>query len=140
MVFSISGTLKKRITLVMAALITAIFCGSIDLSCDYFEPAGVLKENTSVSFSHSLETFPASVACEESNRNIGDPQNLEKGYVTSDVFCRIIRKILGNHGCVRITTLFTYLKHFCLSICISGCTFLFLITHIRFIHLKDGCK
>lgn len=140
MVFSISGTLKKRITLVMVVLLTAVFCGSADLSCDYFEPAGVLKGITSVSVAHSLEAFPASAAGEESNRNGVDPQNIEKGYAATDLFCRVIRKILVTPGCGRISTSFTYLKHSCLSICISGCAFLFLLTHIRFIHLKDGSK
>ncbi len=140
MVFSISGTLKKRIAFVMAVLLTAVFCGSTDLSCDYFEPAGVLKGDSSVSIAHSLEAFPASSACEESNRDSSDPHNLEKRYVTSDMFLRIIRKFLVILGCGRIPTSFTYLKHSCLSICISGCAFLFLLTHIRFIHLKDGCK
>jgi len=140
MVLNISGGIKKRITLVMVVLLTAVFCGSIDLSCNYFEPAGVLKGNTSISVAHSLQAFPASAAGEESNRNGGDPQNIEKGYAASDLFCRIVRKTLVILVCGRIPTSFTYLKNFCLSICISGCAFLFLLTHIRFIHLKDGCK
>lgn len=140
MFFSISGTLKKRITFVMVVFLTAVFCGSTDLSCDYFEPAGVLKGNTSVSVAHSLQAFPASTAGEESDRNGGDPQNIEKGYAASDLFCRIVRKILMILVCGRIPASFTYLKSFCLSICITGCAFLFLFTHIRFIHLKDGCK
>ena len=138
--FNICGTHKNTITLIMSVLLTAVFCGSVGLSCEYFEPAGVLKGNANVSISHFLEAFPTSAASEEPNRDSGDPQNLGKRYVPSDMFCRIIRKILVIFDGGRIPPKFTDLKHFCLPIFISGCVFLFLLTHIRFIHLKDGCK
>jgi len=140
MVLNISGNVKKRITLIMIVLLTVVFCESIDPSYDSLESSGVLKGNTSVSVAHSLEAFLGSTAGEEGGRNCGDRQNIEKGYAASDLFCRIIRKTPVILDCSRITVSSAYLKHFGLSIYLSGGCYLFLLILVRFIHLKDGCK
>ena len=140
MYFDFSGKIKNKIALLTIILLTVVFCGSIDLSCDSFSSVGSIKGSSGISVAHSLISFPAAAVSGNNNGDTGNTQNLEKSGVAADIFCRIARKlfaILGS-GCPQISL--TLLKHFYISICIAGCTCLVLLTHVRFIHLKDGSK
>lgn len=139
MMIKFSGTAKRNISLIIVILLTVVFCGSIDLTCDAFRSGGI-KARSDVSASHSLIAFPsAAVRGGNAGSNEND-QSLEKESLASNVFFRIAKKFLSILECHLTQGSLSLLKHFYKSICIAGCTCIFLLTHIRFIHLKDGRK
>lgn len=124
----------------MIILLTAACCGRIDLSCESFNSGSGIKGNSDISVSHSLVAFPSAAVSKDNSGNRGNDQNLKEENVISDILCRIVKKLLTLFDCGLFKDPLTFLKHFYISICIAGCTCLFLLTHIRFIHLKDGSK
>ena len=140
MMFKNSRIAKRYISLTMIILLTVVFCGSIDLTCDSFSSGGGIKGSSGISVSRSLIAFPSATVREGNNGGNGNEQNLEEEIVTYNIFYRIAKKLLALFGCDLSRGLLTHLKHFYISICIAGCTCLFLLTQVRFIHLKDGSK
>jgi len=140
MMFSFSGTVKRNISLIMIILLAVVFCGSIDLTCDSLSCGGGIKGSSGISVSHSLVAFPSAAVREGNNGVNGNDQNLEKESVIADIFCRFAKKLLAILGCSLAQGSLTFLKHFYICICIAGCTCIFLLIHVRFIHLKDGSK
>ena len=135
-----SGTAKRYISLIMIILFTVVFCGSIDLTCDYFSSGGGIKGSSGISVSRSLLAFPSAAVREDNNESSGKDQDLGEEIVTYDIFCRTGKNLLALYDCDLTQGLFTLLKHFYISVCIAGCTCLFLSAQVRFIHLKDGSK
>lgn len=136
----ISGIAKRNISLIMVILLTVVFCGSIDQTCDSFSSGEGIKGVGGISVSNSLIAFPSADVRESNNGGSGNDQYLGKENVISDIFCRIAKKLLALFGCDLTQNPLTSLKHFYISIYIAGCTCLFLLTQVRIIHLKDGSK
>jgi len=140
MMFKISGIARRYISLLLIIFLTVVFCGSIDLTCDSFTSGGGIKGSSVISVSHSLIAFPSANVREGNDGGNGNNQNLEEELITYNTFCRIAKKLLALFGCDLTLGQLTLLKHFFISICIAGWTCLFLLTQVRFIHLKDGSK
>lgn len=140
MTFNYSGIAKRIITMIMIILLTVVFCGSNDLTCDPLSAGGGIKGSGGISVSRSLITFPSAAVREDNNEGNGKDQNLEEKIVLSSSFCRIAKKLLALFGCDPAKGFLILIKRFYISICIAGCTCLFLLTQVRFIHLKDGSK
>ena len=140
MMLKFSGIIKRIISLIMIALLAVVFCGSIDLTCDSFSSGAGIKGSSSISVSHSLIAFPSAAVREGSNGVKGNDQTLEKESTVFCIFSRIAKKLLYILSCDFSQGSNNFLKHYFISICIAGCTCLFLLTHVRFIHLKDGSK
>ena len=135
-----SGTAKRYISLIMIILFTVVFCGSIDLTCDYFSSGGGIKGSSGIAVSRSLLAFPSAAVREDNNESSGKDQDLGEEIVTYDIFCRTGKKLPSLSDCDLTQGLLTLLKHFYISVCIAGCASLFLSAQVRFIHLKDGSK
>ena len=99
MMFNLSGIVKRNISLIMIILLTVVFCGSIDLTCDSFSSGGGIKGSSGISVSHSLIAFPSATVREGNNGGNGNDQNLEEEIVTYNIFCRIAKKLLALFGC-----------------------------------------
>ena len=67
-------------------------------------------------------------------------QNLEETNASSDILSSIARKFMQISGENLIPDTVFHFKIYFLSICISTFAYLFLLTHIRYIHLQDGSK
>ena len=139
-VSSLSGRAKRNISLAMVILLTVVFCGSIDLNCDSFSSGGAIRGSSSLAAAHSFEAFPSTDVRDDSKGSSGNDQSLGRETAISDILYRIARKLLAIIGCGTGQDSLAALEHFYISICISGCTCLYLLTNIRFIHLKDGSK
>lgn len=140
MMLKFSGIAKRNISLIMILLLTVVFCGSIDLTCDSFNSGGGIKGNSDISVSHSLIAFPSAAVRGGNNGGNGNDQNLEGESVISNISFRIVKKLLALFGFDPTQGLLTILKHFYISICIAGFACLIILTQVRFIHLKDGSK
>ena len=140
MMFKTPEAAKRNISLIMIILLTVVFCGSIDLTCDPFSSGGRIKGGSGISVSRSLIAFPSASVNESNNGSNGNDQNFKEEITTYNIFCRIAKKLLALYGCDPAQGLLTLLKHYYISICIAGCTCLFLLAQVRFIHLKDGSK
>lgn len=140
MISNLSGRAKRNISLAMVIFLTVVFCGSIDLNCDSFSSGGVIRGSSSLAAAHSFEAFPSTAVREDNRGGSGNDQSLGKEIAITDILCRLARKLLEILGCGTAPDSLAVLRHFYISICISGCTCLCLLTNIRFIHLKDGSK
>ena len=120
MMFKNSRIAKRYISLTMIILLTVVFCGSIDLTCDSFSSGGGIKGSSGISVSRSLIAFPSATVREGNNGGNGNEQNLEEEIVTYNIFYRIAKKLLALFGCDLSRGLLTHLKHFYISICIAG--------------------
>lgn len=133
-------TAKRNISLVIILLISAVHCGSIDLSYDYFSSGGSIRGSSNTTISRSLIASTPVGLRENDSRSSGSGQNFEKASVSSDIFSKLARKLLQLFGSAQFSESVTFLRNYSLSKCIACCAYLFLLTHIRFIHLKDGSK
>ena len=136
---SFTDTVKRKITLVIILLLMLVFCGSIDLSCDVFSPGASIRGNSTAISSSLITSTPLSVR-EDNDRNFGSGQDLEKASVSSDFSAGLARKLLKLFGSFRIHEASTHFRDYSNSVCITCYAYLFLLTHICFIHLKDGSK
>ena len=118
--FKNPGIAKRNISLIMSILLTVVFCGSIDLTCDSFSSGGEIKGSSGISVSHSLIAFLSATVREGNNGDNGNGQKPEEKIVTYNIFCRIAKKLLALFGCDSSRGLLTLLKHFYISICIAG--------------------
>lgn len=140
MMFKFSGIAKRNISLIIIILLTAVFYGSIDLSYDSLSYGGGIKGRSGVSASHSLIAFPSMTVRGNYNGSNGNDQNLEKGSGIYNILSGLAKKLLTIIVLGLTQGTLSLLKHYYILICIAGCTCLFLLTHVRFIHLKDGSK
>ena len=83
--FSFRKNCTRNISLLLIALLTAVYCGSIDLSCDAFSAGGILKGNGYISITRSFIAPVSSSVREDNGRNGESEQNIEKASVASDL-------------------------------------------------------
>ena len=138
--FSFKKNRIRNISLLLIALLTAVYCGSIDLSCDAFGAGGSIKGNGYVSITRSfIASVPSSVR-EDNGRNGESEQTVEKASASSDILSSIIRRLIKAAGFSSFSESVSHTGCYILSICISVFAYLSLLTGIRFIHLKDSSK
>ena len=135
-----TDTAKRNISLIIVLVLAVVYCGSIDLSCCSFNSGGSINGSKTIDISRSLlASVPAAVR-EDNGRSSGHDQNIEKVNIASDIFARIARKLAKANGCSSFSESVNYLRYYISSLCICNYAYLFLLTNIRFIHLKDGSK
>ena len=140
MITGFLGTAKRNISILMIILLTVVFCGSIDLTCDYFSTGGGIQGSRGISISHSLTAFPSPAVREDNGEGNGNSQLLGQGGLASGFLYRIVKRLLYVLDCGLSRDPLTLIRQFYASICTYGCTCLLLLINVRFIHLKDGSK
>lgn len=131
---------KRIISLVLMLLLTIVYCGSIDLSCDALSSGGGIKGSGNISVVHSLIAPSASAVHEDNTRGTDRGQNVKGTYVSSDIISRLAQKICKYTGNGMLSESAVLFRRYSLSICISIYAYLFLLTNVSFIHRKDGSK
>lgn len=129
---------QRNIAIVTVIILAAVCCASFDLSFDTLSSGGSIKGSSPVSIPHSLIANTPSSVHENNGDNNG--QSLGRADPASNIFIRIIRKILVSIGGLISTGSRALISHYFLAMCAASCAYLFLLTNVRFIHLKDGSK
>lgn len=131
---------KRIISLVIILLLSAVCYGSIDLSCDVFSPGGSIRGSRSTAISQSLIVSTPPAVHEINSRSIGNEQNHKKANSASHTFGRTAKKILQFLDGFWVHDSSYNFRNYFIRICIACYAYLFLLTHVSFIHLKDGSK
>ena len=131
--------LRKITALVMVLVIASVSYGSIDKAYDAGRTGGCLKACGTISIAHSLiANIPA--AHDNNGRSGGHEEGIEKTTVIWDFFSKIVRKLLQIFDGSLLVSQALHAGTYFLTLCIPGCSFLFYLFLIRFIHLADGSK
>ena len=137
---SIYKTAKRNITLAIILLLTASYCGCFDVSFYAFNEGGSISASSCAAISHSLLTCSPSDVRRDAGADTEHEQSYERSNVVSEMFRRIVRKLRQIPGGSVLSESVLHFKYYFIYICTLSCALLFLLTHIRFIHLKDGSK
>ncbi len=138
--FSFRKNTIRNISLLLIALLAAVYCCSIDLSCDAPGAGGSIKGKGHISVTRSFIAPVTSSVRDNNGRNAESEQNIEKAATASDILSSITRKFIKTIGYIFFSGSVTHTGCYFLFICISVFAYLSLLTGIRFIHLKDGSK
>ena len=135
---SFTDNAKKIISLFIILLLTAVFCGSFEVSCNSLIAGGDISTGSGA-------ISRLSIACShiDLGRNAGGSREQEEFEETSsvfDIYGKTARKSLQSSGSGSLSESILSFKSYFVSICIISCAYLFLLTLVRFIHLKDGSK
>ena len=129
---------KRLILLVIILMLASVSSGSIDKTYATGKPGGSLKACGSISISHSfIANIPAT---HDKNSGGGLQEDIEKTTVIRGFFGKLVRKLLQLFDGSLLFSSSLQVKYYFLVLCISGCSFLFCLFLIRFIHLADGSK
>ena len=135
---SYTEVIKKNIALLFILMIVAVFCSGFKISSDALGTGGTITGCRNTSISRSMIVCTPQTAGEDTGTE--HQNNLEKSDAASDILSRIVRKLLQFQEGILLSNATISYRIFLTSICIVSCAHLFLLTHIRFIHLKDGSK
>ena len=135
----VSHTIKRNIVILLAVLLAAVYCFSSDITSDPFTSLGSISGNSSLAASHSLKSLTCAYLHRNGSHSNEHNQQLEENTRNSHSLSRIARKLLLGLCSGQNTSTSLQVKYY-LIISLFACTYLFLHTNIRFIHLKDGSK
>ena len=135
---SFTNNAKRNISLFLILLLTAVFCGSFELSCNSLTEGGKFSTDSGL-------ISRLSIACShiDLSRNAGGGREQEEFEETSsvfDIYGKTARKSLQSFGSGNLSESILSFKSYFVSICLVSCAYLFLLTQVRFIHHKDGSK
>lgn len=121
MKFSFADIVKKKLSLLIIILLASICCSSFGMTFDAFGPTGSIMGSRNYTASHSLIVCTPAISNKDSGGSIA-------------------RKSLQITGESILPETVFHFKIYFLSICISTFAYLFLLTHVIYIHLQDGSK
>ena len=127
-------------SLIIIFMLAAVSYGGFDVPYDASNISGSISVCGGISVSHSLLASAPAGAHENNSKGSGHEQDIEKASVVFDIFGKLIRKLLQLFTGSNLIPAAAHIRYYFLSLCISGCTCLYFLSLIRFIHLTDGSK
>ena len=138
MKLSCTEVVRKRIALVFILLLAAVCCSSFNISSDTFGTGGSISGCKNAAITHSQILCTPQTVGKDCGSEV--EQSMAKTAAASDLMSRAARKLLQFREVLLLSGSGVSCRIFTRSICILAFAYRILLTHIRFIHLKDGSK
>lgn len=140
MMLNIVERTKRHIAIIATIILAAACCAGFVCSSDAFSSGGSIKGHTSLSIAGSLIANMPSAVREDSGDTDSRGQNINKADTGAGLFSRLARRLQTICGGSAPAGSRAHFSHYFLTLYMACCAQLFLLTHIRYIHLKDGSK